>query len=331
MEARLRAAQDDPLVVEPAPGPTLPGLGNAVLGFRAAVAVFRNRRSASVVHTQQLHTQSLCAGLVARLLAKRVVLTVHGRSPSPGGLRGLAFRLTERAALAAADEVVFVSADLRRQLGGRGRVIPNGVSVGRIRDALPERGSVRKEFLFGSDFVVLFVGRVTEDKGIRTLLSAFEGVRAAGTPIRLLLVGPVDSAIRGEVDRCASRAAAGALLVLGARDAPYRFYAAADAFVLPSQREGLPLSLLEAMAAGLPVIATGVGGVPEVVDGRTGILVSPGDVLALKEAILRLYEHRGEAVAMGERARLRIVGSYDFESVWKSYRAIYGGAAEPTT
>jgi len=233
--------------------------------------------------------------------------------------------------MAAADEVVFVSANLRLQFGGRGRVIPNGVSVDRIRAALQNRDSVRKEYRFGSDFVVLFVGRVTEDKGIRTLLSAFEGVRAAGFPIRLLLVGPVDPAMRGEVDMYASRAAAGALLILGARDDPYPFFAAADVFVLPSQREGLPLSLLEAMAAGLPVIASNVGGVPEVVDGQTGILLLPGDVIGFKEGILRLYEHREDAAAMAERARLRIAELYDFESVWKSYREIYGSGAESTT
>lgn len=330
IEAQLRAAQDEPVVIEPTSVPGPPGLGNVVLGLLAALAVFRDRRSVTVVHAQQLHAQSVFAGLAARILAKRLVLTVHGRSPSPRGLRGLAFRLTERAALAVANEVIFVSADLQRQFGGVGRVIPNGVPVEGIRAALPERDLVRKELHLGSDFVLLFVGRVTEDKGLRTLLSAFEAVRDGGAAVRLLLVGPVDSGVRGEIDRVSSHSLAGTLFVLGPRDPPYRFFAAADAFVLPSHREGLPLSLLEAMAAGLPVIATRVGGIPEVVDGSTGILIPPRDVPALKMAILRLCGHREEAAAMGERARVRIEDSFAFGSVWDSYRAIYGGADERT-
>jgi glycosyltransferase involved in cell wall biosynthesis len=105
-----------------------------------------------------------------------------------------------------------------------------------------------------------------------------------------------------------------------------------DAFVMPSLSEGLPLSLLEAMAAGLPSVITRVGGMPEVVrDGETGLIVSPGDVAALAERIAFLLGDAGLAAKIGSAARERVLDQFTVDRMAADYRDLYdqaiGGAA----
>ena len=97
-----------------------------------------------------------------------------------------------------------------------------------------------------------------------------------------------------------------------------------DVFVLPSLSEGMGLSIMEAMAAGLPVVATEVGGVPElVVDGRTGLLVPPKDPDALAEAILECIREKGRAEEMGRRGRERVRAPFPLSRMIREHEALY--------
>src|SRR3989304_4185528 len=182
-------------------------------------------------------------------------LPIGGGTP-PGGAPSSGFPCgaPERGALRAPHELIFVSEDLRRAFRGRGRVVPNGVPVAEIRSAAFRARQLRNELGVGNAFVVVYVGRVTLDKGILTLVLACERARATLTrDLRLIIVGPVEERIRPELERRAA-ASRGWLILLGERSDPYAFIALAELFALPSTREGMPLSLLEAMAAGRPVI-----------------------------------------------------------------------------
>ena len=100
---------------------------------------------------------------------------------------------------------------------------------------------------------------------------------------------------------------------------------AADVFVHPSRLEGLPLAILEAMAAGLPVVASSVGGIPEaVVDGETGVLVPPGDPSALAAALLRVLESPDKGAALGARGHARARAEFSLERMTERYRDLYG-------
>ncbi|MBI2114383.1 MAG: glycosyltransferase [candidate division NC10 bacterium] len=100
--------------------------------------------------------------------------------------------------------------------------------------------------------------------------------------------------------------------------------AAADALVIPSTREGIPLALLEAMAASLPVVATEVGGIPEVVrHDETGLLVPSGDPAALANAVVRLFQDPTRANAMGERGRARYLERFTVERLVREVEALY--------
>jgi len=307
------------LLVEPR-GDEPAVFANLFLAVRSTWLLIRNRRRVDIVHGNQLHLQSLLIGLAARLLGKGLIVTVHGRSPRPKGLRGLAFDAIEWWTLRIPHEVVFVASSLCGAFGGRGIVIPNGVPVDAIRALRPARDAVRVELGLRDAFVILYVGRVTVDKGIPVLLEAFDAAkRASASPLRLVLVGPVDADMWGHV---ASRS--NGVVSLGVRADVWRLLAAGDLFVLPSTREGLPLSLLEAMASGLPAIASRVGDIPRAVrQGSTGMLVTPGDVAELTHAIKKCAGDPDLRRAMGREAADLMARDFEFGKVVDAYVELY--------
>ena len=297
-----------------------PGMKNVIMAKRSLGVVWRRRRWLEVVHCQQLHPQSLMAGLLARILGKRVLITVHGRPPRPKGFRGLVFDVLERACLVVPHRVVFVADSLRQALGP-GELIPNGVPVAVIRRGLDHRDELRRELGLDEAFVLLFSGRVTKDKGFLVLADAVAPAQVeAQTPIRILAVGPVAQDVAADLSGRSGEPP----LLLGTRDEPWSYCAAADAFVLPSYREGLPFSLLEAMAAGLPAIASRVGDIPRVVvPGDTGWLVNPGDAAALKSTILEVLLDRDEVRRRGRRSAQLIERDYSLEKMVSGYVRVY--------
>jgi glycosyltransferase involved in cell wall biosynthesis len=167
------------------------------------------------------------------------------------------------------------------------------------------------------------VGRLHPQKGFASLLAAVARVRERLPAIRLLLVG--GGALRRDlVARAEALGLAEVVIFAGSRGDVPEILAALDLFVLPSLWEGLPNAVLEAMAAGLPVVATAAGGTPEVVvDGETGLLVPPGDVTALAEAIERLLRDPGLRRKMGEAGRKRVEGHFTIEQTVAQTVALY--------
>lgn len=330
LSERLRSRRHEAVVVEPSAAEVPTGFGNSVLAWRSLRAIWQRRARSDVVHCQQLHLQSLVAGLFARGLGKGVVLTVHGRSPRPRGLRGLAFDLVERVCLRVPHRVIFVSESLRRVFG-RGRVIPPGVPVADIRVQAASRQELRRELGLNGAFVLLFLGRVTVDKGFLTLLDALVSARnKIAVPLRLLAVGPVAEDVARDVSM-RLESLEGSVALVGEREHPWRYLAAADAFVLPSFREGLPLSLLEAMAAGLPSIATSVGDIPDVVhQGSTGWLVLPGDVRGLAAAIVSAATHPDARETMRMQGAALVSERYDLDHTVAAYAEAYAQTARST-
>jgi glycosyltransferase involved in cell wall biosynthesis len=158
---------------------------------------------------------------------------------------------------------------------------------------------------------LFFIGNVGQQKGIHDLIEAAGELKRAGLGFRLVLAGPFDSPAEGE--RIKSRAATLGLgewiqftgPVLGAQKAA--LFRTADIFVLPSYCEGVPLSMLEAMSYRLPVVATGVGGIPEIMaNGQMGLLVEPGDVLGLTAALQKLLLSTELRQKMGGAGRERV-------------------------
>lgn len=188
------------------------------------------------------------------------------------------------------------------------RVIPNGVGPDPL---LPERAAARRDLGIPEEAVaVACVGEIVERKGIRELLQAVEilaGKCAGRAPVFLLAGdGPLLPELRDRKDLHRH------LLLPGSVRPPDPVLAACDIFALPSLGEAMPIALLEGMAAGLPVVASRVGGIPEIVrEGVEGRLVEPGSAAELASAIRDLAEDGAARRRMGEASRARVRDRYD--------------------
>jgi glycosyltransferase involved in cell wall biosynthesis len=204
-------------------------------------------------------------------------------------------------------------------------VICNGIDAGRFPILTPEaRTTARRHLGVPADVPVLgAVGRLHPQKGLPDLLSAFQVLKSPRPKAHLLIVG--DGECRVDLGRqVQQRHLAGAVTFTGQRDDVPQLLALMDVFVLASHWEGLPNVVLEAMAAGLPVVATTVGGTPEVVvDGVTGFLVPPRDPEALADAILRLLRDPDLRRRMGEAGRARVAEHFSVEQMVGKTEALY--------
>jgi glycosyltransferase involved in cell wall biosynthesis len=192
-------------------------------------------------------------------------------------------------------------------------VIPNGLA--------PEAYADRK--LDGRVRRFITVANLRREKSHETLIAAAEMLARDYPDLRFQLVG--GGPRRAELEAfAAARGVASQIEFLGHREDVPALLAEADAFVLPSRSEAFPNGAIEAMAAGLPVVASAVGGLLDLIDdGRTGRLVPPGDPEALAAAMRRLIEQPAEAEAMGRAARAVALTQYSFERMVGGFETLY--------
>jgi len=291
--------------------------------FRALRALVRSRRPDLV------HGHFPISGLLARAAARaegvpRVAYTVHGflfNQPGPAWRRGLSLglewlggRITDTFLTVSEEE----ARDARRLGIHRGAVaVGNGRDPARFRPDAAARAAVRAEIgAAPGEVVVTALSRLVRHKGYPELLRAMEAVPGA----TLWVVGERLASDHGaSLDADFARAAAvlgPRLRRLGYRHDTERVLAASDVFCLPSHFEGLPMSVIEAMLTGLPVVATDIRGPREqVVEGETGLLVPPGAVDPLAGALARLAGDAGLRARMGAAGRARAAALYDEAAV----------------
>ncbi len=293
--------------------------------LRDLVGLIR-KKPVAILHTHEFFMNTI--GLAASWLTGiPLVATVHGKNYySERFRRRLAYRLVGKFA----DQMVAVSDDLRVFIAERVgvpphriRVVPNGVPV----DGEPshERLVALRESLGLEQHtrVVGTVGSLYPIKGHNYLIEAAVHVVRRCPDVNFMFVGR--GRLREELEAQArSLSVSPNVRFLGHRDDVRDLLALCDAFVLPSVSEGMPLALLEAMAAGLPTVATGVGGVTEVInDGATGLLVPPRDSHALAKAIATLLEDQRLSKKLGESARELVASRYSLDVMVQAYQGIY--------
>lgn len=280
-----------------------------------------------VVHTHDFASDLYALLASAGMKVKRVA-TAHGSTRDSLLKRGYLF-FDEWIVYRFYDRIVTVSEDLRGQLTSRGvadgkiAVVRNGLDIETL--AGPRKGLSSEEPIRIPEGHAVFsvVGRLFPDKGHRFFLEAFAAIRRRHPLITALIVGdgPHRDAIAGHI---AALGLEDLVVMCGVRTDMQYVYGLTDVLVIPSLREGLPYTLLEAMASRLLVVATAVGDIPAVVeDGVTGLLVPPGDAAALEAAMEKLLQGPDGAVRMGERAFDRVTTAFSGEQMARETEAVY--------
>jgi glycosyltransferase involved in cell wall biosynthesis len=288
------------------------------------------KRRIEVVHAHQ-YTPFFYAALGCLLAGRRprLILTEHGRHypdvVSP--LRRAVNRFFLDHIADAVNAVCAFSADSLHRLDGfaarRIEVIQNGIDLDRYRTA-PNRTALRQRL--GLDpycHYIVTVARFHPVKDHAMLLRAFATVAQARCDVDLLLAG--DGPLRGDLEQLTrSLGIVERVRFLGVRSDVPELLQAADVFALTSVSEAASLTLLEAMAAGLPVVVTAVGGNPEIVrHAKEGLLVGRGDSAAAAAALLQLLNDPMQAVALGAAGRDRVAAHYQLDQTIEAYRRLY--------
>jgi len=328
---------------------TIAQLHREISPLRDGLAAFRLARLLRAVRPQILHTHTAKAGAIGRLAAVLagearppiVVHTFHGHVLSGyfGPFRAGVFRLLEHLLAKVSTALVAVSPQVRDDLVALGVAAPKKFAVVRLGIELDARigadAGARRDLRtllgIGPDrFVVGWIGRMTAVKRTDDVLLAFRRLRQLGVDACLCMVG--DGPDRDAVERRAFElGVVRDTLFLGYQEDVAPFYSAFDAVVLPSANEGTPVSAIEALASGRPVVATRVGGVPDVIrDGVDGFLVEPGDVDSLAERLARLARDPELRARMGEQSRAHVVPRYAvgrlLDDVDRLYRSLLEAA-----
>jgi glycosyltransferase involved in cell wall biosynthesis len=313
-------------------------VGEAQLKSRDVSAILKLYRLLRARRPHIVHTHTAKAGFLGRVAARLarvpiVVHTYHGHVLhgyySPAKTRLL--RRMEQGLARVTDRIVAVSEQVKCDLvayrvarAEKITVIPLGLELGPFLDGATPRGRLRSELGLGNGApLVGIVGRIFPIKNHRLFLDAAAGIAAAEPAARFVVVG--DGVLREAMEQHAR--------VLGIRDRVVftgwrhdlpQIYADLDVLVVSSINEGTPVSAIEAMAAGRPVVATRVGGLPDLIsDGKTGRLVPAQDPQALRGAVVELLRDRRYGHSLGETARAAVRDRFTTDRLFHDVQRLY--------
>lgn len=300
------------------------------IAYRLGKTLWRIRPD--IVHTHK-YKDSFIGALVAKAMRiPHVVRIVHGLPEPFKGLSNakmVGYTFADKLVTNwLVDRVVAVSSDIEQVLArtyGSKRVvcIHNGVDLDGVR-VTTKKEILRKKWQLTEDSVVIgTVGRLVPVKGHAILLEATKILRASMQDVTLVLVG--DGPLRNDLEAHAKRLGLEkAVVFAGHQDQVYDFLNMMDIFVLPSLHEGIPMVVLEALALKRPVVATRVGGIPEVIaNDRSGKLVNPGDSCELAVVLQELIDRPDKAKALGEEGRRRVEREFSASTMAERTASLY--------
>jgi len=284
------------------------------------VRVIRERRP-DLVHVHSRRGADLWGPIAARLTGTRALLTRRVDNPEPPWLARIKYSPYER--------VVTISEGIRRVLLSEGLPPERVRCVRSAVDSRPFKGErdrewLRREFGVGpEETAVAVIAQLIERKGHRSLIQAVPGILRKCPRARFLFFGK--GPLRGELEQLCREAGLGEkVLFAGFRKDLPRVLPCLDLVVHPAFMEGLGVSLLQASAAGLPIVAGRAGGIPEVVrDGVNGYLVEPGDVSALEESVVKVLLDPGLARRLGHAGQEIVGGEFSLEAMVEGNRRVY--------
>jgi len=321
----------------------IPELGRHIRPWNDLVALFKIFRIIREEKPDIVHTHTAKAGFLGRLAAIMAGVPVkvhsfHGHVFHSyfGPVKTRGFIFIEKLLGRFTDRIIVVSDAIKKDICNRFNiadesrvsVIGLGLDLGKFKDIGALRGKFRKELNIGAETALIgIVGRLVPVKNHRLFFDSIGLLEkgAASTNSHFLIIGD------GELRRCLEEYAAALGIVnrvsfIGWRQDMPNVYADLDIVVLTSLNEGTPLSLIEAMAAKRPVVATAVGGVPDLIeDEKTGLLIESNSVVQLKDAILKLLSSGELRNKLGERASEYVRDRYSKERLVSDVENLYQG------
>ncbi len=282
-----------------------------------------------IVHAH-VYASTSAAAIATLRTGVPLVITEHGMNP----WRSWRDRRVSRWVYRRAEHIIAVSTPIYRLLteryavsSDRITVNPNAVVDSPVASTSP---SIQLPAEWQQGPLVGVVARLSEEKGISIFLQAAARISPLAPEVRFLIVG--DGPLREELDSLAQHLGlSDRAHFLGYRSDARALIELLEVLVLPSLHEGSPLVILEAMSAGIPIVASAVGGIPDQVEhGREGILVQPGDPSALGDAILRLLRDPALASRLGEAGRQRAGSRFSYAAMVQRVEAVYGAVLART-
>jgi glycosyltransferase involved in cell wall biosynthesis len=288
--------------------------------LHALLFLWRRRNSFDIIHAHTMEWSAIVAARLGRILKKPVIIkdsTMNGfgslaRFPSGRKLQAMVMR---NACFIAMTKIIHENLLLAGIQEERIFDIPNGIIIGNeVLQAARGKKPAR----------VLFVGNLYQQpaKGIDILLHAWRIVHEQFPDAILQIVG--DGVIPAYTDFTNRLQISEVVRFMGKQHDPDKYYAAADVFVLPSRREGMPNALMEAMLHGVPCVATDISGCRDLISNNVnGILIRPKDPVMLAAGISYLLSNPGIAKTLGEKGRETIVGNFNILTVADKYISLY--------
>jgi len=297
-----------------------------------ALLLVKQRRDYDIAHFHGASLPLFLCFPLLKLMGKRTIAKVAAANigTEAGSLRGRYFGLGTLLSrmLRGVDLFIATSAEIEEGLrrDGIGRIarITNFADIDRFKPRAPgERDALRRTLGLGPGPIVIFSGRFDQRKGIEHLLEAWKTVARSIPSAHLLLLG--DGPLFPEMNaKAKALGIGGSVLMRGRVENVAEHLRASDVFVLPSLQEGMPNALLEAMACGLPPVATRIGGVVDIItDGKNGLLVAPGDAQGLAEGIVLLLKDTVLAQDIARAAGRTITTSYSLDRIAERYVKLY--------
>lgn len=303
------------------------------------IQVFRKEKP------DMVHSMTPKAGLLSMMAAwiTRVPVRIHTFTglvfPTSTGLKRKILMLTDRITCACATHIIPEGEGVKQDLQQHGitkkelKVLGYGNIKGidlnhydRTPEINEQAAAIRQKLnLKDDDFTLLFIGRLVGDKGIHELVDAFEALSSIYPQIQLILVGPEEPELdplkeetRGKIHRIPH------IHPVGSQKDVRPWYAAANALVFPSYREGFPNVVIEAGAMGLPSIVTDINGSREIImDGVNGVIVPSKDTTALQKAMEEFILQPTQTLVMGQKARPMVETRYEQSYVWNCLKEFY--------
>lgn len=301
--------------------PSIRFLGTFLYYFSLGTYLFFHRKQYRIIFVFFLKHSAFISILLSKLLKKKVICRISGggKFGDINSLKKIIGYKIILSVLKKADAYIVLSNFIKKELINEGfdekkiHIIPNGVD---IKKFYPEK--IKK---YGKTKIITFVGRLTHEKGLFYLLKALKKIKFSGFELFLLGEGPLEKDLKEFVKKIGLEEK---VKFWGYQQDVFEFLQMSDLFVLPSISEGMSNALLEAMACGLPIVATEVSGSADLIeDGMNGFLVKPGDIKGLAKAIENILKDEKMAKMMGEANRQKIVENYSIDKIVDRYIALY--------